>query len=64
MLLFGQNAKGKIKENKTIDKYLHLARESEKKIVEHEVEGVTNYSWCSKNRPEKMEEKRNGGIGF
>ena len=42
--------KVKLKENEKKDKYLDLAREMKKKIVEHESDGCNWYSWYSYQR--------------
>ena len=50
----------KINENERIEKYFDLARE-QKKYVEHEGDGSSNFIWWAWNGSQ-MDEKK-GGIG-
>ena len=43
--------RGKIKESKSREKYLDLARELKKKTMKHEGDGDTVWGWCAMEIP-------------
>ena len=53
--------KVKIKESKKRDQYIDLAREL-KKTMKHEIDGDTNYGWCTWNNHQRIN-KGTGKLG-